>query len=56
MSEQLIPQDIKYWLRELASGVMADPNAYEVYVRTVSARLYEKYCILNDPTLHVFNS
>ena len=54
MIDNFLPQDVERWLSELATGAMKDPQAYELYVRAVSARLYEKYCVLKDPTLFAF--
>jgi hypothetical protein len=53
MSNKLIPQDIEDFLYDLGTSRYGIPGAFEEYVKTVAALLWEKYCILEDPSIQI---
>lgn len=50
---KLIPQDIEDFLCDLATRGDVVPDAFEEYAKTVAALLWEKYCILKDPSIQI---
>ena len=53
---RLIPQDIETFLYELGTLQVDVPGAFEQYAKTAAALLWEKYCILEDPSIHILHS
>ena len=50
---KLIPQDIEGFLCDLGTRRDGIPGAFEEYAKTAAALLWEKYCILEDPSIQI---
>ena len=50
---KLIPQDIEDFLYDLGTRPDDTPGGFEEYARTAAALLWEKYCILEDPSIQI---
>jgi hypothetical protein len=49
----LIPQDIEFFLYDIGTLQGGAPGAFEEYAKTAAALLWEKYVILEDPSIQV---
>jgi hypothetical protein len=49
----LIPDDIESFLYELGNCKESLPGTFENFAKTTAALLWEKYVILEDPTIRV---
>lgn len=49
----LIPEDISSFLYELGNFQEPSPGTFEMFAKTTAALLWEKYVILEDPTIQV---
>ena len=50
---RLIPQDIETFLHELGTLPGGAPGPFEQYAKAAAALLWEKYCILEDPSIQI---
>ena len=50
---KLIPQDIEDFLYDLGTRRDRVPDAFEEYAKAAAALLWEKYCILEDPSIQI---
>jgi hypothetical protein len=50
---KLIPDDIESFLYELGTFKEDSPGSFERYGRLAATLLYDKYCLLEDPTLQI---
>jgi hypothetical protein len=53
---KLLPQDIEDFLYELGTFDERVPGAFQEYVKTVAALLWEKYVILQDRSIEIMPS
>jgi hypothetical protein len=50
---KLIPQDIEDFLYDLGTRRDVVPDAFEEYAKTAATLLWEKYCVLEDPSIQI---
>jgi hypothetical protein len=50
---KLIPLDIEDFLYDLGTRRDGIPGTFEEYAKTAAALLWEKYCILEDPSIQI---
>ena len=50
---KLIPQDVEDFLYDLGTRRDGSPGSFANYAKTAAGLLWDKYCILEDPSIEI---